>query len=231
MPAKPLSTALRFKANAFTLTVLQVIDNDLSAIKNALDEKLKLSPDFFQNAPVMIDLSELSDQQGIDLKALTQQFRQRGLIPVGIRPARSSHSEQAKQLNLAIFQESHINKPSSAKTTLDVSSAPPLVIDKPVRSGQQIYAKNADLVVLSSVSSGAELLADGSIHVYGILRGRALAGVKGNANAHIFCQSLQAELVSVAGNYRLIEELQPDSNNKAVQIHLDERDRLIISHL
>jgi len=230
MPPKPSSTALRFKANAFTLTVLQVVDNDLLAIKNALDEKLRLSPDFFQNAPVMIDLSELSDQQEIDLKAVAQQFRQHGLIPVGIRPACSTHSAQAKRLNLAIFQESHIGKPTSSKAATS-SSTVPLVINNPVRSGQQVYAKNADLVVLSSVSAGAELLADGSIHVYGILRGRALAGVKGDTSAQIFCQSLQAELVSVAGNYRLIEELKSDSNNEAVQIHLDESDRLIISHL
>ncbi|MDQ7015990.1 MAG: septum site-determining protein MinC [Gammaproteobacteria bacterium] len=227
----PPATALRFKANAFTLTVLQVIDPNLSAIETALDEKLKQSPDFFQNAPVMIDLSELSDEREIDLKALTKQLYQRGLLPVGIRAARSSQTQQAKQLHLALFQESHIGKPSFAKTAQETPSSSPLVISKPVRSGQQVYAKQADLVVLSSVSAGAELLADGSIHVYGTLRGRALAGVKGDTNAQIFCQSLQAELVSVAGNYRLIEELKSDSDNQAVQIRLDERDRLIISHL
>ncbi|MDQ7073985.1 MAG: septum site-determining protein MinC [Gammaproteobacteria bacterium] len=226
----PPATALRFKANAFTLTVLQVIDPNLNAIETALDEKLKQSPDFFQNAPVMIDLSELSDEREIDLKALTRQLREHGLIPVGIRPARSIHASQAKQLNLAIFAESHLGKPDTEKTAQKHPS-PPLVINKPVRSGQQVYAKQADLVILSSVSAGAELLADGSIHVYGTLRGRALAGVKGDANAQIFCQSLQAELVSVAGNYRLIEELKSDSDNQAVQIRLDERDRLIISHL
>ncbi|WP_434778430.1 septum site-determining protein MinC [Neisseria sp. Ec49-e6-T10] len=106
-----------------------------------------------------------------------------------------------------------------------------MVVDKPVRTGQQIYAKNADLIVLEMVSAGAEILADGNIHVYAPLRGRALAGVKGDKKARIFVQCMQAELVSVAGVYRTIEQNLPqDIANKAAQIFV-EQDKLVIKAL
>jgi septum site-determining protein MinC len=85
-------------------------------------------------------------------------------------------------------------------------------VTQPVRSGQQVYAKDADLIILASVGTGAELLADGHIHVYGTLRGRALAGIQGDEQARIFCSQLQAELVSIAGQYRM-----PDPNDLVVQ--------------
>ncbi|MAM89362.1 septum site-determining protein MinC [Allohahella sp. A8] len=94
------------------------------------------------------------------------------------------------------------------------------IVTTPVRSGQQIYAKGGDLIVTAPVSAGAELLADGNIHVYGALRGRALAGVKGNQSARIFCHSLEAELVSIAGQYRISEDLQKTEWQKSCQIYL-----------
>ncbi len=94
------------------------------------------------------------------------------------------------------------------------------IIYQPVRSGQQVYAQNGDLIILAQVSAGAEILADGNIHVYGPLRGRALAGVKGNTKARIFCHSLEAELVSIAGQYKISEDLQNGNWKKPAQIHL-----------
>lgn len=96
------------------------------------------------------------------------------------------------------------------------------IIYQPVRSGQQVYAQNGDLIVLAQVSAGAEILADGNIHVYGPLRGRALAGVKGNTQARIFCHSLEAELVSIAGQYKISEDLQNESWKKPSQVHLSD---------
>jgi septum site-determining protein MinC len=97
------------------------------------------------------------------------------------------------------------------------------LIDRPVRSGQRIYARGGDLSVIAAVSAGAELIADGNIHVYGPLRGRALAGVKGDTTARIFCQDLQAELVSVAGHYRVSESIPPELRGVPVQIYLDQQ--------
>jgi len=95
------------------------------------------------------------------------------------------------------------------------------VVSTPVRSGQQIYARGGDLVVLAPVSAGAEVLADGHLHVYGALRGRALAGVQGDREARIFCQQLGAELLSIAGSYMVSERLPPEMMGRAVQVRLD----------
>lgn len=104
------------------------------------------------------------------------------------------------------------------------------VVAQPVRSGQQIYAAGGDLIALRMVSAGAEILADGNIHVLGPLRGRALAGAQGDDTAHIICQSLEAELVSIAGRYRLFDEIDKSVLGQAVHIHLD-GDRLVIDRI
>lgn len=106
----------------------------------------------------------------------------------------------------------------------------PMLIDKPVRSGQQIYARDTDLIVMGQIGPGAEVIADNNIHVYGPLRGRALCGVSGNTKTRIFCQSLEAELVSVAGNYRMLETIPEELRGKPAQIWLD-NDRLNIEPL
>lgn len=106
----------------------------------------------------------------------------------------------------------------------------PLFIKKPVRSGQQVYARGTDLIVMGSIGPGAEVIADNNIHIYGPLRGRALCGVSGNLSARIFCQSLEAELVSVAGNYRMLETIPEELRGKPAQIWLDE-DRLNMDSL
>ncbi len=105
-----------------------------------------------------------------------------------------------------------------------------LTIDRPIRSGQQIYAKNGDLVILSQTSAGSEIMADGSIHVYGPLRGRVLAGVKGDKKARIFCRSLEAELIVIAGCYQLLDESDTELKGKPAMIHLED-DKLIIESL
>lgn len=99
---------------------------------------------------------------------------------------------------------------------------PAKVVNRPVRSGQQVYAEGSDLVVTASVSEGAELLADGNIHVYGTLRGRALAGVKGNTGARVFCQSLDAELISIAGQFIMHDTVKGECWKKPAQVYLEE---------
>ena len=106
----------------------------------------------------------------------------------------------------------------------------PLFIDKPVRSGQQIYARDTDLIIMGTVSPGAEVIADNNIHIYGALRGRALCGVSGNESTRIFCSSLEAELVSVAGSFRMLETIPEELRGKPAQIWLDQ-DRLNIEPL
>ena len=110
---------------------------------------------------------------------------------------------------------------------MDSGPVPTKIIRHPIRSGQQIYAKDTDLIVIGSVSQGAEILADGNIHVYGPLRGRALAGVRGNTDSMIFCSQLQAELVSIAGTYKVIDDIRQTRWQRAAMIRLD-RDQLIV---
>lgn len=108
----------------------------------------------------------------------------------------------------------------TVETVTVISHRPSKVVTKPVRSGQQVYAEGADLILMAPVSEGAEVLADGHIHVYGTLRGRALAGVKGDLEARIFCQQLEAELVSVAGQFVLNDKIRESCWKKPAQIYL-----------
>ena len=133
----------------------------------------------------------------------------------------------AKEANITSFYD----KPKLAEPITDQPAKPTVVIRQPIRTGQQVYAENADLIVLAMVSVGAEIIADGNIHVYAPLRGRALAGAGGNKKARIFVQHMQAELVSVAGVYRTFEQdLPTDLRNQAVQVYLED-DKLVVSAL
>ncbi|AUZ06300.1 MULTISPECIES: septum site-determining protein MinC [Vitreoscilla] len=133
----------------------------------------------------------------------------------------------AKEANITSFYD----KPSLAEPMSDNEAKPTLVIRQPIRTGQQVYAENADLIVLAMVSVGAEIIADGNIHVYAPMRGRALAGATGNKKARIFIQNMQAELVSVAGVYRTFErDLPTDLSNKAIQVYLED-DKLVVGAL
>jgi len=120
-------------------------------------------------------------------------------------------------------------EPLSAQEVQYVVKQPQLMT-RPVRSGQQVYARDTDLIVMGQVGPGAEVIADNHIHIYGPLRGRALCGVSGNTEARIFCSSLEAELVSVAGNYRVLESIPEDLRGKPAQIWLD-KERLNIEPL
>ena len=120
--------------------------------------------------------------------------------------------------------------PTATPSAKAVGGEPGLVQTAPVRSGQQIYAENRDLTVVTAVGAGAEVIADGSIHIYGALRGRALAGAQGNEQARIFCREFHAELVAVAGHYKVLEDIPKELRGKAVQIWL-EKDQLNIAAL
>lgn len=219
--------AFQLKGSLFTLTVLQLQSTELAEIQAQLRDAIDKAPKFFENAPIVIDLQLLSDEKNeIDFEGLTQFLRERGLIPVGIRGGNSRQNQLAKTAGLAILSLSKTPEnelPNTKRASPNAPKIETVVITKPVRSGQQVYAKNADLVVIAPVSHGAELLADGHIHVYGPLRGRALAGINGNQNARIYCQSMEAELVSIAGRYVLSETLalKSDYTQKPVQVFLD----------
>ncbi len=224
----PHTDPFELKGSLFTLTVMRLVRTDLEAIERALAAKVAQAPGFFDRVPVVIDLEALAAHLVVDFNGLVTIVRAQGMVPVGVRHGSSGQQNAALAAGLALLPESRpAPKRNDAAGALAKRSR---LVTTPVRSGQQLYAAEGDLVVTGTVSAGAELLADGHIHVYGALRGRALAGVKGDTTARIFCQSLEAELVSVAGHYRVIETTVPELRGKPVQVFLD-GDKLCIEPL
>ncbi|KXF81456.1 septum site-determining protein MinC [Enterovibrio coralii] len=211
------------KGSSFTLSVLHLLDDDLASAMQVLSEKVNQAPAFFKGAPVVVDISQLHAEP--DFALLKSTIEETGMLVVGVTGCKHNQiREAANQAGLAVMnpaKQSRINDPIQTPTK---------VITSPVRSGQQIYAKNADLVVLNHVSAGAEIIADGSIHIYGVLRGRAIAGASGQKEAHIFCQNLQSELLSIAGTYWLSEAIPEEFAARAVKVSLS-NDSINIEHL
>lgn len=215
--------AFELKGRMLTLSVLRLLSTDQELLSAQLDARMASMPELFRHLPVILDLEGVQGQ-ALDLPALVDSLRQRGLIPVGVRASDAVDSADAVAAGLGIMnignESSRRVEPVREKPVATAVAS--MVVRQPVRSGQQIYARGSDLIVLAPVSAGAEILADGHIHVYGPLRGRALAGVQGDGSARIFCQSLEAELVSIAGVYRISEHIQETGHGRPVQIYLDD---------
>jgi septum site-determining protein MinC len=221
----------------FTVMVVRAATLRDPAFADELAEQVERSPRFFQSAPVVLDL------KGADGFAAADEFlragellREHTLALVGVQNAEPAQLVAAAAAGLASFAPSTTQAGRRAARPAAAAAAPSVqparaaarLITTPVRSGTQIYARGTDLVVTASVSPGAELVADGNIHVYGPLRGRALAGASGDTGARIFCSRLEAELVSIAGNYLVSEQLPPEQRGFPVQIALVD-DRLTIT--
>ncbi|MEY4476172.1 MAG: septum site-determining protein MinC [Pseudomonadota bacterium] len=212
---------IELKGSSFTLSVIQLHDSRPEVIRQALQEKVDQAPAFLKNAPVVINVATLPD--GADWKDLQQAVTSTGLRIVGISGCQDEHQKRAiAQVGLPLLNEGKGQKMALEPVVNPVESSPvkSQIISAPVRSGQQIYARNCDLIVISSVSAGAELIADGNIHIYGMMRGRALAGASGDAQCQIFCTHLSAELVSIAGQYWLSDQIPPDYVGQAAHLHL-----------
>jgi septum site-determining protein MinC len=237
------SISLEIKSGSITLPILKLLKSNARLVAQQLQDKVRQAPDFFRNAPVVIDLGELPDDAEIDFRELIDVLHDHHLIPVGARGGSLKLQSAAQDAKLAIFPEQKPEpaagpapEPAATKTSpnsLRAPAKPPSgskLIEQPVRSGQRIYAPGADLIVLSQVSPGAEVMADGNIHIYGSLRGRALAGVQGNLDARIFCSDLQAELIAIGGHYKVSENLDESVRGKPVQIYLRDNS-LIVENL
>lgn len=203
--------AFRLKGRLYTFTVLQLLHSDPELFKHQCAETVAKAPKLFERTPIVFDLS-LVNHLEFDLQNLCQTAREFGMIPVAVQGANPLQETVAQCQGLAVLNASSSqDKPIIERTTgiAQPESIKSKLITSPVRSGQQVVAKGCDLIVNAAVSHGAELLADGNIHVYGALRGRALAGISGDLDVRIFCQSLDAELVSIAGFYRLSDAIEP----------------------
>ncbi|MEI6557976.1 MAG: septum site-determining protein MinC [Rhodospirillaceae bacterium] len=227
--------SFQLRGGSFTLMVLKLVDPASETFFARLGDKVRQAPNFFRNAPLVLDLDGLPGNELIDFADLKLRLREHGLITIGVQGGIHRHQEAALRAGLppvpAAGRSSKLDtvaapaaprpaSPAAAPRAADSASRPAMVINEPVRSGRQIYAPGGDLVVTAMVSAGAELLADGHIHVYGALRGRALAGLAGDTSARIFCLSLEAEMVSISGLYRVNEDIPPAIFKKPAQIYL-----------
>ncbi|KLN96409.1 septum site-determining protein MinC [Moellerella wisconsensis] len=224
---------IELKGSNFTLSVLHLYSEEPKLIKKALQEKMKQAPGFLTNAPVVINVSALTPTA--NLVAIQNIIQTTGLKIVGISGCTDPQlREQVTHANLPLLSEGKGQKvveaaqapvetapePAPAVSPSEPQFKKTRIIDTPVRSGQRIYAPNSDLIVTSNISAGAELLADGNIHIYGMMRGRALAGASGDTESQIYCTHLQAELVSIAGEYWLSEQIPTDFIGKATRLSL-----------
>jgi septum site-determining protein MinC len=241
--SKTTATApLEFKGRMMGISVLRVSSNDIDEIAAHLDQQVNKGGGLLRELPIVLDI----DVQIIDLDALLGLLRKQHLSVLGMYRTAASMEAAARRIGLPVILERTPAR-STPKPVRDQEEAPAAVapqsaapaasetpaaaqqahavetrlITTPVRSGQRIYARNSDLIITAQVSAGAEVIADGCIHVYGSLRGRAMAGAQGDEAARIFCRDLQAELLAIAGRYKVAEDISDDVRGKPVQIRLE----------
>ncbi|MHC1479665.1 septum site-determining protein MinC [Frateuria aurantia] len=227
---------------------------DAAALCEELERRVRSSPQLFSRTAVVMDLSELHpmpDDGVVD--ALLEAVRSAGMLPVALAYGTSETEALAVRMGLPViakFRAAYepaaaepVARPARPRAEEPVSAPPPTAAQAPattgpgaqyhegaVRSGQQIYARDRDLVVTGAIANGAEVIADGHIHIYGSLRGRAMAGAQGQTDARIFISDFRAELVAIAGQYRVFEQIPAELEGKSVQCWL-EGEKLLIEKL
>ncbi|HZR34308.1 MAG TPA: septum site-determining protein MinC [Nevskia sp.] len=217
-------TALEIKGRMLSITRVRVLDPDAAAIRSHLEQFARQMPQAVKGMAVVID-SEFDT----DLPALLEAMRGVGMQPLAVSDGPLVTA--ARGLGLAVVSRDSgkataAPEPVKAAPPQAAPAAPPRrsarIVAEPVRSGQQIYAEHGDLVVLSTVSPGAEVIADGCVHVYGKLAGRAIAGARGDESARIFCRKMEAELVAIAGIYAVADQIKEGPRGVAATAYLEQ---------
>jgi len=224
---------------------LRVRTLDVEQLVREMRERVERAPKLFGRAAVIVDFGGLAQTPDLaTARALIDGLHEAGVLPVALAYGTQDNDALAEALGLPVLAKFRAQYERADAAPANPSDPPPSArepapaagrakaapADKPrapgrlqktaVRSGQQLYAEGCDLTVLSTVGAGAEVIADGSIHVYGALRGRALAGAQGNEDARIFCREFHAELVAVAGHYKVLDDIPEKLRGKAVQVWL-----------
>lgn len=228
--ASKAGTGLPFqiRGSLQTLLSLKILRPDDPAFFTGLVEKVAHAPDFFRNAPIVIDGGAVKAKSPECLAEIVERLREHRVVPVGLQNGSPAWNEAAIDLGLAIFgaggagSDEPLAGGRAGKIAKPAAAGRPAgkVIREPVRGGQQIVAHDGDLVVMAPVSAGAEVAAAGHIHVYAPLRGRAFAGMNGDEQALIFCEQLHAELLSIAGIHQVSEEIDAQLLGKRIRASL-----------
>lgn len=243
--AMQTSQCFQLKGATVPLTALELHFFETAAFEETLRDKIRQAPGFFRDIPLVVSLEKYEGPTTeLDFFQLIGICRRHNIHVVAVRGGDDDQRRLARNAALALLpvtpqreapapkaepetQPEPAQTPDVAPSTSNPAPAAARIVTQPVRSGQQVYAPDGDLIILAPVQAGAEVLAAGNIHVYGPLRGRALAGVHGMADARVFCQSLEAELVSIAGHYKISEDLQEQGWKTAVQLQL--KDDLLVA--
>ncbi len=228
------NSVFELKGEMSLLNVLLLHASDTDAIADALQEHDAAAWQMLARSPIIVDCQQISavpESETMDFERLRRLLQQTGLIPVGIRNLNDAASVAAEKAGWAVLRPggSQTRTPPLKNKTVSEPVQRLMTVERPVRSGQQVYCPDGDIVVLQQTSAGSELLAGGSVHVYGALRGRVLAGVQGDTGARIFCQQLEAELVAIAGRYRLLDEMEENFKGQAVMVCLEDEKLKIIA--
>lgn len=220
------TSPLSVKARMLPVQRLIIEDTDIEQVTTRLQATLAQAPALFRQAPVALDVGKVATELNEAwLKDLLTLAKAQQLIVFALAGPKAELAPWCEQFQLAWLDDKDRGSPSKSQKAHRLDTQ---VITQPVRSGQQIYARGANLLVMSQVSSGAEIIADGSIHVFGALRGRAMAGVQGLDSAEIVCQQMDADLVAIAGTYRVRDDM-PEQTSRAARIYLND-DQLVIDH-
>ncbi len=233
--ARESACEIRFGQVGLAQVRLRTIDP--TAVYDELAARSASAPQMFERIAVCLDLSALEKEpEAGDVRAILDSIRRAGMFPVGLAHGTSVVDTLARALELPVLTQFRAQArtapaPVAAPVVLEPKKPvavepaefinPTLMHHQPVRSGQRVYARHRDLVVTSVVGAGAEVMADGCVHIYGALRGRAAAGARGEVTARVFCQEFHAELISIAGVFRVFETIPPELAGKPVQAWLD----------
>jgi septum site-determining protein MinC len=218
--------AVEIRFGQVGLIQVRLHTTDPGSILDELTGKTATAPQFFDRTAVCLDLAALPKEPGAEeIRAVIDAVRRAGMLTVGLAQGGASVDSLARDLDVPVF--THIRATGKSVPVVQApapapepAALPSLMHSQPVRSGQRVYARNRDLIVTATVAAGAEAMADGCVHIYGPLRGRVMAGAHGDTNARVFCQEFNAELVSIAGVFRVFETIPPEWVGQPVQAWL-----------
>jgi septum site-determining protein MinC len=227
------TTILELRSAALTLVAVVLKTTDLELLAAELEQRANQTPGLFDDEPVAIDLSRVRGVEApLDFAGLVALLRRHRMVPLAVRGGNAE--QMAAAFGAGLVEAAEGARPARAQPAaapvlltehiveVQLPAPAPMIVERPLRSGQQVYARDGDLIVLALVSYGAEVIADGHIHVYAPLRGRAIAGAKGNADARIFSTAMEAQLLSIAGVYRTTDVALPtDVVGQPAMVRLD----------
>jgi septum site-determining protein MinC len=224
-----VASAIELRYGQIGLLQGRLRSTDPGALLDELSGRIATAPQFFQQTALCLDLGALAEEpDAATVRVVIDTVRRAGMITVGLAEGPPNVAELGKALSLPVlsgFRGAGAARAAGvAPRPVETKVEPTVGLQhaQPVRSGQRVYARDRDLIVTAMVGAGAEVMADGCVHVYGALRGRAMAGVRGDATARVFCQEFRAELVAIAGVFRVFETLPPELAGQSVQAWLSD---------